>query len=191
MEGRTFSLSFSLLDTAFGWVGVVASEFGLRRLTLPQPRPDQAMALIGRFIPQAIANTSLFRDIEERLKAYFNGERVDFPVDIDIQDRTDFQQAVWRKTASIPYGERRTYGWVARAIGKPQSARAVGQALAQNPLPIVIPCHRVVGSKGLGGFSGGVEMKKSLLELEAASSYSTLTPSSPTTSQSSRCNSWL
>ncbi|MFP3974767.1 MAG: methylated-DNA--[protein]-cysteine S-methyltransferase [Dehalococcoidia bacterium] len=172
MEDQTGLYSYSLFNTAFGWVAVVASGYGLRYISLPQPRPEQAMGLIGDFISQAIANTSFFRDIEGRLQAYFTGEPVDFPMDIDIQHATDFQQAVWRTTASIPYGETRTYGWVAQAIGKPQSARGVGQALGQNPLPIVIPCHRVVGDKDLGGFSGGVEMKKRLLELEAQAGVS-------------------
>ncbi len=167
MEDELTLYSYSLFNTAFGWVAVVASDYGLRYLTLPQPRPEQAMALIGDFIPQAIANTSFFRDIEGRLQAYFTGESADFPMDIDIRHATDFQQAVWRTTASIPYGETRTYGWVAQALGKPQAARGVGQTLAQNPLPIVIPCHRVLGNKDMGGFSGGAEVKKGFLELEA------------------------
>jgi len=82
---------------------------------------------------------------------------------------TRFQQNVWRMVRNIPCGETRSYGWVAKQLGLPRAARAVGQALARNPVPIVIPCHRVIGSDGnLGGFGGGVKIKKFLLHLERA-----------------------
>ncbi len=80
---------------------------------------------------------------------------------------TQFQKAVWRATAGIPYGETRSYAWVAKRIGNPRAVRAVGQALGANPVPIIIPCHRVIGSSGkLCGFAGGLALKQRLLELE-------------------------
>ena len=87
---------------------------------------------------------------------------------LDLSGATGFQRRVWGVVAAIPYGETRTYSWVAQQVGG--SPRAVGQALARNPYPLLIPCHRVVAKKGLGGFtgSGGQDLKRSLLELEAA-----------------------
>jgi len=106
------------------------------------------------------------------LERYFSGERVSFSsVPLDLVCGTAFQQDVWRKLMEIPYGEVRSYGWVAREIGRPGAVRAVGGACGQNPLPPIVPCHRVVGSKGeLTGYSGpgGISLKKRLLELERA-----------------------
>jgi len=104
----------------------------------------------------------------ERLKGYFSGSRVTFTDELDLSHATHFQREVWETTRLIPYGETRNYAWIAEQIEKPQAARAVGQALSKNPLPIIVPCHRVVASDGkLSGFSGGVEMKQHLLSLEA------------------------
>jgi methylated-DNA-[protein]-cysteine S-methyltransferase len=103
----------------------------------------------------------------ERLRAYFAGHRADFPDRLDLSTATTFQRKAWEATRLIPYGETRSYKWVAEQIETPASARAAGQALGRNPLPIIIPCHRVLASNGgLGGFSGGLEMKKRLLRLE-------------------------
>jgi methylated-DNA-[protein]-cysteine S-methyltransferase len=108
----------------------------------------------------------LRRDIER----YLGGERVTFAdYEIDWSGYTAFQRAVLEATRTIPYGETRTYGEIAAAVGKPRGARAVGQALGKNRTCIVVPCHRVVGAKGLGGFSGGLRWKKRLLRLEGVS----------------------
>ncbi|PVV84097.1 hypothetical protein DD509_05190 [Dehalogenimonas alkenigignens] len=95
------------------------------------------------------------------------GEPVVFKEGLDLTGATEFQQQVYRAACGIPFGETKSYGELAAAIGKPGAARAVGQALGANPLPILIPCHRVVAADGgLGGFSGGVETKQQLLEME-------------------------
>lgn len=107
----------------------------------------------------------------ERLKAYLSGHRTTFPDKLDLSQATHFQHEVWEKTRLIPYGETRSYAWVAEQIKKPRAMRAVGQALGKNPIPIIVPCHRVVASDGkLGGFGGGVEMKRHLLSLESSAS---------------------
>lgn len=159
---------YTVFDTRFGWIAVAGSQSGLRRLTLPHSAPDKALKLVADLILQSVAKTSHFTDLAFRLQRYFEGEKVGFPDELDLRDATPFQQEVWRLTRSITYGETRTYGWIAKELGKLGGARGVGQALARNPLPIIIPCHRVVAAGGsLGGFAGGLEMKRKLLKLES------------------------
>ena len=97
-------------------------------------------------------------------------KRVEFRMTCDLTAATPFQRQVWLKAREIPYGESRSYSWIASEIGNPRACRAVGQALGQNPLPIVIPCHRVLSAHGaVGGFSGGLDIKRRLLRLEGIS----------------------
>lgn len=152
-----------------GWLGILGSAKGLLRITLPQPSAQEACQLLGDSVSCATWSPHLFKDLMERFKVYFSGHRMIFRDKLDFPRATHFQREVWEITRLIPYGETRSYGWVAEQIKKPQAVRAVGQALSKNPLPIIVPCHRVVTSDGkLGGFGGGVEMKKRLLSLEAA-----------------------
>lgn len=103
----------------------------------------------------------------EQLTAYFAGQRKQFDLSLDYSDRTPFQQEVWKAALQIPYGQTRSYWWVAVRAGNPLAARAVGGALGANPLPLFIPCHRVVRTDGsVGGFTGGVDIKRVLLQLE-------------------------
>ena len=154
-----------------GWIGISGSTKGLLSITLPQPSVHEVHLLLGDSVSRAIWSPQLFDDLMERLKAYFSGHRITFPDKLDLSRATHFQREVWEKTRLIPYGETRSYAWVAEQIKKPRAVRAVGQALGKNPLPIIVPCHRVVASDGkLGGFGGGVEMKRCLLSLEASAS---------------------
>jgi methylated-DNA-[protein]-cysteine S-methyltransferase len=149
-----------------GWVGLLGSASGRLAATLPQASAREAERSLGE-IKDAVASEKPFADLIKRLKAYFAGERVEFPDRLDLSGATDFQRRVWRITQTIPYGETRSYGWIAEQLGK-KGARAVGQALARNRLPVIIPCHRVVAGDGnLSGYSGGVGIKESLLRLEA------------------------
>lgn len=103
----------------------------------------------------------------EQLRAYFAGQRRDFDLPLRPEG-TDFQQRVWNELRCIPYGETRSYGQIARQLGQPGAARAVGMANHRNPLPIVVPCHRVIGHDGdLTGFGGGMARKRFLLDLES------------------------
>lgn len=109
----------------------------------------------------------------EELIAYFNGESHNFNVKLKFLAGTDFEQQVWSVLKKIPFGETRTYKWVADNIGRPSATRAVGQALSKNPMPIVLPCHRVIESDGsIGGYSSGVNTKIRLLEMEYYSKMS-------------------
>ena len=104
----------------------------------------------------------------EQLDAYFAGELTDFTVPFELRGGSSFERAVWERIARIPYGEMITYGAIATALGDPGAARAVGTACNRNPIPVIVPCHRVVGAGGkMVGFGGGLDRKRRLLELEA------------------------
>ena len=167
----TDNLKYITFKTDMGWIGISGSTKGLLRITLPQPSVDEVRQLLGDSVNRAIRSHQLFDDLMKRLKSYFSGHRITFPDKLDLSQGTHFQREVWENTKLIPYGETRSYAWVAEQIKKPRATRAVGQALGKNPLPIIVPCHRVVASNGkLGGFGGGVEMKRYLLSLEASTS---------------------
>jgi methylated-DNA-[protein]-cysteine S-methyltransferase len=111
---------------------------------------------------------SFLRTFSRQLQQYAAGKPVYWRVPIDLSAGTDFQQSVWRALTKIPRGETRSYGWVAKQVGKPGASRAVGTACGANPVPVVVPCHRVIASDGsIGGFGGGLPMKRRLLALEA------------------------
>lgn len=110
--------------------------------------------------------TELLQEAHQQLKEYFSGKRKTFDLPIHLEG-TEFQKKVWAALQTIPYGETRTYGEIAEQIGNPKASRAVGGANHNNPIMIVVPCHRVIGANGsLVGFGGGLDMKKYLLELE-------------------------
>ncbi len=160
----TRELFYSVFLTAAGWVGMLGSSDGLRRVILPRRSEQEVRVLLS--VDAAPAPGS-FNDLQERLQLYFSGHKVDFPDKLDFTGATPFQHRVWQAARLIPYGQTRSYQWLAGQTGSPGAARAVGQALGKNPLPIIIPCHRVLASDGSpGGFSGGIEMKKLLLKLE-------------------------
>lgn len=145
------------VETMFGPM-ILEGEQALTHLYLPNALPDRK----GRG-----AETPLLVRAREQLLSYLAGERqgLDLPL---APVGTDFQRSVWTALKAIPYGQTRTYGEIAAAIGRPKAVRAVGQANHHNPLPIFLPCHRVVGSGGtLTGYAGGLEMKKALLVLES------------------------
>ncbi|MGH3562627.1 MAG: methylated-DNA--[protein]-cysteine S-methyltransferase [Mycobacterium sp.] len=115
-----------------------------------------------------------FPEAVEQLGAYFAGERTEFDVDLELTG-TDFQRRVWAALLTIPYGETRSYGQIAEQISAPSASRAVGLANGRNPISIIVPCHRVIGSNGsLTGYGGGIERKRALLDLEKRHSCATL-----------------
>jgi methylated-DNA-[protein]-cysteine S-methyltransferase len=160
-------LFYAVFKTAAGWAGILGSSAGLLRATLPQPSEQEVYRLLGSGLGRANLSPRPLEDLIGRFQAYFSGQRVDFPDKLDLSGASPFQRSVWQVTRYIPYGQTRSYAWLAGQVGNPGAARAVGQALGRNPLPIIIPCHRVLASNGgLGGFSGGLEMKRLLLTLE-------------------------
>lgn len=168
----TQQLNYIIFNTDMGWMGILSSAKGLLCTTLPRPSAQEIRQLFGESINHASWSPHLFQDLMQRLKLYFAGHRVNFPDKLDLSGATRFQGAVWETTRLIPYGETRSYAWVAEQIKQPRALRAVGQALSRNPLPIIVPCHRVLASNGrLGGFSGGIEMKRRLLYLEGSAVF--------------------
>jgi O-6-methylguanine DNA methyltransferase len=140
------------------------SPFGLLKVGIA----DEKVVLVGIVSKQDKAHqpTPLSAEVYRQLQEYFAGKRTVFTVPYTCNG-TSFQQAVWAQIAKIPYGQTVTYKDIAQAIGKPRAFQATGRAVGANPLAIIIPCHRVVGSKGeLTGYAFGLEMKKSLLNLE-------------------------
>jgi methylated-DNA-[protein]-cysteine S-methyltransferase len=120
--------------------------------------------------PDWIYNEEPFEDVRTQLTEYFAGDRKDFDLPLELGG-TEFQISVLEALQSIPYGETTSYGAIARQIGRPKAVRAVGAANGRNPIPIIVPCHRVIGSGGdLTGFGGGLDTKEALLRLEAENS---------------------
>ena len=160
-------LYYTVFETKKGWIGILASKAGLLSVTIPQTTQKQAIAAMGAQVKQATLSPELFSELEKRFQGYYSGKKIVFHEKLDYSNCTAFQKEVWEATRLIPYGETRSYGWVAWQIGKSQAARAVGQALGKNPFLIIVPCHRVIsGNGGLGGFGGGLDMKQKLLKLE-------------------------
>lgn len=149
------------LDSPIGPLLLVADGAGLRRVAFPDATGPAAAPEGSREDPAALAEEL------RALEAYFAG--VPIPSDLSLAPEvTPFQRAVLQALARVPFGETRSYGELAREIGRPRASRAVGMALGRNPVPIVLPCHRVVGADGrLTGFGGGVERKRWLLAHEA------------------------
>jgi methylated-DNA-[protein]-cysteine S-methyltransferase len=107
----------------------------------------------------------VLKETASQLDEYFAGERTDFDVPMEL-DGTDFQREVWSELTRIPYGETISYGELARRVGRPSAPRAVGQANGRNPVPVIVPCHRVLASNGIGGYGGGLKVKRQLLAVE-------------------------
>jgi methylated-DNA-[protein]-cysteine S-methyltransferase len=148
--------------------GLVALEFDKRlpgqQTVRPNPRHLREEGKGIDFAESASAMLPYANELED----YFAGKRQEFTFALDLRG-TDFQIACWRALLAIPYGETRTYGDIARAVGKPSAFRAVGMANNRNPIAIVVPCHRVIASDGtLCGYGGGLDLKRRLLQLEGA-----------------------
>ena len=162
-------LRYTIFNTEIGWIGILGSAAGLLCVTLPHSSAEETRQLLGDNISHATRSPNLFKDLIERIGNYFGGHKVNFPDKLDLSGATSFQREVWETTRLIPYGDTTSYRWVAEQIRKPRATRAVGQALGKNPLPIIVPCHRVLASNGrLGGFTGGIETKRRLLHLEGS-----------------------
>jgi len=160
---------YDAVTTPIGRLLVAATDSGLVRIAFRQREASFVTALRKRLGAEVVRSRSRTAEIVSQLRAYFAGARREFDVPLDLNALTSFQRRVLLATTKVPSGKVVSYGDIARRIGRPRGSRAVGQALGRNPVPIVIPCHRVVGSGGrLGGYTGGLDVKKTLLRLEGA-----------------------
>jgi len=150
-------------ESPVGTLTLVAGDGGLRAVIWPDGRLDRVGLAGGELTP---GDAPVLDATAAQLDEYFAGTRTTFDLPLDLHG-TPFQLAAWQALAGIPYGETRTYGEQADRIGRPSAVRAIGAANGRNPVSIVLPCHRVIGSNGsLVGFGGGLEVKAALLELE-------------------------
>jgi O-6-methylguanine DNA methyltransferase len=163
-------IAYAWMDSPVGSVWVAATEAGICAVRLGAGPPDDFFAWLSRHIdpqppredPEALAPALT------QLHEYFARARHQFDLPLDVRG-TPFHQLVWAYVARIPYGTTTTYGEIARRIGRPRAARAVGGANSANPLPIIVPCHRVIGARGsLVGYGAGLAVKAALLQLEDA-----------------------
>jgi methylated-DNA-[protein]-cysteine S-methyltransferase len=156
------------MKTQMGWAAAAARDGRIVATSLSRTRAA-AVSDLGVAVDFARPD-DLLRQLAGDLEEYFAGESVDFGrYEVDISGRPPFLRRALRAARRIPRGQVRSYAWLAAAAGNPRAARAAGQAMARNPAPIIIPCHRVIASDGsLGGFGGGLEMKRRLLALEGA-----------------------
>lgn len=163
---RRASLTFL---TPWGWMGVSESSKGIDAIVLPKRSKRAIEAGLRKLSDEPLAPEGSPRLLAARrqLLDYLAGKRDSFDVPIDLSRGTPFRRRVWRTLQRVAYGKLRSYQWVATRVGGRHYARAVGNAVGENPLPIVIPCHRIVAhDASLGGFSGGLPMKRKLLTLE-------------------------
>ena len=149
---------YTRIETPYGNIGLAEDGKGISDLYFEKNGPLQNAEE---------KETPLLKKAKQQLQEYFAGERKTFDLPLSLQG-TDFQIRDWNALCTIPYGETRTYGEIAKQIGNPKASRAVGMANHNNPISIIIPCHRVIGANGaLVGYGGGLDMKVFLLELEA------------------------
>ncbi len=162
------SLTRAVVKSPLGPLGLVARGDRLAAVFLkvdPAWFPFQVERTYGSVGREAMAP---FTEVKQQLEEYFAGHRLVFRLPLDLEQGTPFQRRVWNALLDIPYGQTVTYKEIAQTIGQPSAVRAVGGANGANPIPIIVPCHRVVGSGGrLGGYAYGLDVKTQLLELEA------------------------
>ena len=167
-EAGLVDVSFDVADTQIGPLLLAVTERGLCRISF-DPEPDQETETLARTFGVRVLRAPRELDpVRRELDEYFEGRRRDFDLPLDLRGREGFSRDILERLAKVPYGEVTTYKSLAVEAGNPRAARAVGTIMNRNPIPIVLPCHRVVGSNGsLVGYGGGLERKRLLLDLEA------------------------
>jgi len=161
------SVEYTFFESSIGIISLASRNKKIISLDIHSKNLYEVKKHLSALYPDGIESEQSFMTIKFLLDKYLKGEPVDFDVDIDISGESQFTQKVLRELQKIPYGKVRSYLWIGKRLGHTMAARAVGQAVKNNPIPIIIPCHRVIREDGsLGGFSLGIEIKKKLLSLE-------------------------
>ncbi|MEX0785618.1 MAG: methylated-DNA--[protein]-cysteine S-methyltransferase [Dehalococcoidia bacterium] len=159
-------MKFALCDTGIGWVALGIEDGKICRAALRQTRQDAQHAIVGWGADEPASDAEAAPLVDLAVRAA-SGEPVELDGMLRITGGTAFQRDVWQAVAAIPFGETASYAEVAMRVGKPRAARAVGHAVGHNPIPLLIPCHRVVGSNGIGGYGGGrLALKRKMLRQE-------------------------
>jgi methylated-DNA-[protein]-cysteine S-methyltransferase len=170
-EEGLLDVAYTSVDSPLGLLVVAATPKGLVRVSYTEFRGEDDVLedLARRVSPRVLEAPAKLDSVRRELDEYFDGHREDFDIPIDWSYLAGFTREVLRATAAIPFGDVSTYAGVAEAAGSPRAVRAAGNALGANPMPVVVPCHRVLRTGGaLGGYGGGPERKRQLLELEGA-----------------------
>ena len=169
LDRRFLDVAYDFADSPVGRLLVAASGRGICRISF-DPEPERELEALARgFGARVLRSPGPVDDLRRELDEYFGGSRREFDLPVDLSPLPGFQRSVLEELVRVPYGHVDTYGGLARRIGSPRAARAVGGALNRNPVPIVVPCHRIVGASGsLVGYAGGLERKQALLGLEGA-----------------------
>ena len=164
------TLTYTIFNTPIGKTGVAVTPAGICRVVLSVSRESEFVKILKTLHHSPKKQPDQLIEIEKEFHLYFRGKLKEFSFRPDFRQGTSFQQRVWKKLTSIPFGKTQNYQWLATSIGQPKSFRAVGNANGKNPIPLVVPCHRVIRKNGeLGGFTGGTHLKKYLLDLEKKS----------------------
>ena len=163
-------VAYTEYDTPVGRLLLAATPRGLVRITFPVESPETVLEQLAATVsPRLLESPARLDEARRELDRYFEGRLQEFDLPLDWRLTRGFYRKVLRATARIPYGKTRSYSEMAKRAGNPRAVRATGTALGSNPLPIIVPCHRVLRSGGaLGGYGGGLETKQKLLELEGA-----------------------
>jgi methylated-DNA-[protein]-cysteine S-methyltransferase len=164
-------IKYVIFETKWGYFGLAGTESALCRAQLPEPESEKIESRLLKNLPDARFDENYFKILQQQITAYFEGDCMDFSPDIpiDFNGFGSFSRKVLATCRNIKFGRTISYSGLAKKAGRPAASRAVGNALAKNPLPLIIPCHRVLRSDGkMGGFSapGGISLKKRMLDLE-------------------------
>jgi methylated-DNA-[protein]-cysteine S-methyltransferase len=160
-------IEYTYIESSIGIISLASRNKKIIALDIYSNNLYEVKKHLTALYPDGAESDQSFKTVKFLLDSYLKGKRVDFDVDIDISGESQFTQKVLRELRKIPYGKVRSYLWIGKRVGHTMGARAVGQAVKRNPIPIIIPCHRVIREDGsLGGFSLGEEIKKRLLVLE-------------------------
>ena len=161
------TLVYNIFKTPIGKIGAAVTPLGVCQVMLSLSKESEFIKTLKTIHPNPQKLPNQLIELEKEFHLYFSNKLKIFSFKPDLLQGTKFQQRVWNKLKSVPFGKTKSYQWLATAIGQPKTTRAVGNANRRNPIPIIIPCHRIIRKNGdLGGFNGRINLKKYLIDLE-------------------------
>ena len=165
---------YAIFKTSLGWCGIIFGKQRLIKIYLPGLKKEKLKKIIHSSNKNIVERSNSINVLIRKICSYFKGKNIRLNIPIDMEAVTEFERKVYKQAMKIPFGKVKTYKWLAEKAGVPNGARAVGNALSKNPVPLIIPCHRVIKSNGsLGGFSapGGILIKRKMLSIEGHENY--------------------